>query len=115
MPRNTIFYAITQPARRQRHACARSLHGENCDYYKADRIVRIAYGMEHTFDKVLATDIARIRGTLVRHFGNGSYYVRRNGKKGITPAEQEYINSIFIAYGYTEGACFDNYKDEGEW
>lgn len=25
--------------------------GENCDYYKADRIVRIAYGMEHTFDK----------------------------------------------------------------
>ncbi|WP_294313138.1 DUF6078 family protein [Prevotella sp. F0091] len=89
--------------------------GENCDYYKADRIVRIAYGMEHTFDKVLATDIARIRGTLVRHFGNGSYYVRRNGKKGITPAEQEYINSIFIAYGYAEGACFDNYKDEREW
>ena len=89
--------------------------GENCDYYKADRIVRIAYGMEHTFDKVLAADIARIRGTLVRHFGNGSYYVRRNGKKGITPAEQEYINSIFMAYGYAEGASFDNYKDEREW
>lgn len=25
--------------------------GENCDYYKADRIVRIAYGMEHTFEQ----------------------------------------------------------------
>ena len=71
--------------------------------------------MEHTFDKVLATDIAGIRGTLINHFGNGSYYLRRNGKKGITPAEQEYINSIFIAYGYVEGAPFDNYKEEREW
>ena len=39
----------------------------------------------------------------------------RNGEKAITPAEQEYISSVFRDYGYAEGATFDSYKDEVEW
>jgi hypothetical protein len=77
--------------------------------------MRMAYGMMHSFDKVLARDITGIRHTLVRHFGNGSYYLRRNGKQAITQAEQEYISGVFRNYGYADGAIFDSYQDELNW
>ena len=89
--------------------------GENCIYYQQDHIVQMAYGMKQTFKKVLANDITSMRSTLITYFGNGSYYARRNGDKAITPAEQEYISSVFRDYGYAEGATFDSYKDEVEW
>ena len=89
--------------------------GKTCVYHQPKRISRMAYGMTHTFDQVLAKDAPAIRSTLVQHFGNGSYYVRRNGKFPISPAEQEYIHQLFRKYGYADGAQFDEYRDEIEW
>lgn len=88
---------------------------DNCTYYQAEKVVRMAYGMRYSFDKVLATDVASIRRQLISHYGNGSYYLRRNGEKPIPPAEQEYINSVFKDFGYEDGATFDSYKDEFDW
>ena len=51
----------------------------NCTYYAPNTPVRLAYGMLHIFDNVLARDIAAMRNELREHFGNGSYYLRRNG------------------------------------
>ena len=72
----------------------------------------MAYGMRYSFDKVLATDVASIRRQLISHYGNGSYYLRRNGEKPIPPAEQAFINNVFKDFGYEDGAIFDSYKDE---
>ena len=84
----------------------------NCTYYAPNTPVRLAYGMLHIFDNVLARDIAAMRNELREHFGNGSYYLRRNGTLPITPSEQQYIARLFRKYGYSEEPVFDNYKIE---
>lgn len=84
----------------------------NCTYYAPNTPVRLAYGMLHIFDNVLARDIAAMRNELREHFGNGSYYLRRNGTLPITPSEQQYIARLFRKYGYAEEPVFDNYKTE---
>lgn len=89
--------------------------GRKCKYYREQKTVRMAYGMLHLYDKVLATDIAALRKTIKKHFGQGSYYLRRNGKQGITPKEQDYISRIFSKYGYTDAPSFDAYQDEVLW
>lgn len=89
--------------------------GPSCRYYKPQNVVRMAYGMLHTYDSVLATDIVPLRRAITDSFGNGSYYLRRNGKRVITPDEQQRINQLFRDYGYPDGAVFDRYADEIEW
>ncbi|MBO5187318.1 MAG: hypothetical protein J6B91_09830 [Prevotella sp.] len=89
--------------------------GLTCKYRKPKKVVTMAYGMLHTYDKVLAKDIGSLRGAIKDYFGNGSYYLRRNGKRPVTPAEQQYISKIFRSHGYADGAVFDRYVDEVEW
>lgn len=74
--------------------------GESCRYYKPNKVVTMAYGMIDSFHEVKADHIASLRNTLINHFGRGSYYLRRNGLRAITPDEQQYIGSIFRQYGY---------------
>ena len=90
-------------------------HGAACRYYRSNEPVRMAYGMSHTYDDVLAADIVPLRRAINSHFGNGMYYKRRNGEKAITPDEQEYISRVFRNHGYPEGASFDRYEDELKW
>lgn len=87
--------------------------GENCKFYLENKKVLMAYGMKKSFEKVLAKDIAEIRKSLNAHFGNGSYYVRRNGEKGINPTEQAYIARVFAKYGYE--IMFDKLVEETLW
>ncbi len=89
--------------------------GSKCPYYREKKMVTNAYGMVHVYDKVLANDVVALRHTIIQHFGNGSYYMRRNGKQPITPDEQAFINQVFSQYGYAEGATFDDYKEELLW
>ena len=87
--------------------------GENCPYFKENRIVTMAYGMVDSFHEVKADHIASLRGTLIDHFGRGSYYLRRNGLRGITPEEQQYIAGVFRSYGYE--VKFDRTEKETQW
>ena len=89
--------------------------GNSCRYYREKKIVRMAYGMKQLYEKVLAKDIASMRYAVNSHFGNGSYYKRRNGKQPITPKEQLFVDKVFKVHGYAEGAVFDRYADEPEW
>ena len=89
--------------------------GPACRYHKPLTTVRMAYGMKHSFDHVLAVHIASLRKAITSHFGNGSYYLRRNGRRPITPEEQEFVRSLFRKYGYPDDALFDRYADEVEW
>lgn len=87
--------------------------GKNCRYYKGNKTVTMAYGMKDSFHDVKADHIASLRNTLISHFGRGSYYLRRNGLRGITPGEQQYIASVFRNYGY--GVKFDRTEEETQW
>ncbi|MDY6408908.1 MAG: DUF6078 family protein, partial [Prevotella sp.] len=61
-----------------------------------------------------ARHIADLRGEITRSFGNGTYYLMRNGLRAIKPAEQAFISETFRRYGY-DGAVFDRYSDELSW
>ncbi|MBO4398428.1 MAG: hypothetical protein J5805_07815 [Bacteroidaceae bacterium] len=87
--------------------------GENCPCYKENKVVTMAYGMKDSFHEVKADHIARLRNTLIDHFGRGSYYLRRNGLRAMTPDEQEYIGSVFRKFGYE--VKFDRTAEETQW
>ncbi len=87
--------------------------GKNCRYYKENKVVTMAYGMKDSFHEVKADHIASLRNSLINHFGRGSYYLRRNGLRGITPEEQQYIASVFRHFGYE--LKFDRMEEETQW
>lgn len=87
--------------------------GKSCRHYKENKVVTMTYGMVDSFHEVKADDIAPLRNTLINHFGRGSYYLRRNGLRAITPEEQQYISSIFRKYGYE--VKYDRTEEETQW
>ena len=87
--------------------------GKSCRYYKPNKMATMAYGMKGSFHEVKADHIASLRNALIHHFGRGSYYLRRNGLRPITPEEQQFISSIFSNYGYE--TKFDRMEEETEW
>ena len=87
--------------------------GQSCRYYKPNKMAMMAYGMKDSFHEVKADHITSLRNTLINNFGRGSYYLRRNGLRPITPDEQQYICSIFHQFGYE--AKFDRIEEETEW
>lgn len=86
---------------------------KSCRYYKPYKVATMAYGMKGSFHEVKADHIASLRNVLIHHFGRGSYYLRRNGLRPITPEEQQFISSIFSNYGYE--TKFDRMEEETEW
>ena len=87
--------------------------GKSCRYYKPNKVATMAYGMKGSFHEVKADHIASLRNVLIHHFGRGSYYLRRNGLRPITPEEQQYIASVFRNYGYE--LKFDRTEEETQW
>ena len=87
--------------------------GKTCRHYRPNRTTTMAYGMVDSFHEVKADDISALRETLISHFGKGSYYLRRNGRRPITPKEQAYISSVFKRFGYQ--VAFDRLEEETEW
>lgn len=87
--------------------------GKSCRYYKPNKVAMMAYGMKGSFHEVKADHIASLRNHLISHFGRGSYYLRRNGLRPITPDEQQYIASVFRNYGYE--LKFDRTEEETQW
>ena len=85
----------------------------NCRYYKENKVTTMAYGMVNSFHDVKADDVAALRNTLIRHFGRGSYYVRRNGLRAIPPEEQQYIAGVFRSFGYEVN--FDRTEEAVQW
>ena len=87
--------------------------GVSCRYFRENKEATMAYGMIDSFHDVRADDIAPLRNALISHFGRGSYYLRRNGVRPITPTEQKYISSVFREFGYE--VKFDRTERETQW
>ena len=87
--------------------------GKSCRYYKPNKVSTMAYGMVDSFHEVKADHIASLRNMLIHHFGRGSYYLRRNGLRPITPEEQQYISSVFRRFGYE--VKYDKTIEETQW
>ena len=87
--------------------------GTSCKYYRENKSVTMAYGMQQSFDNVKSVHVVSLRKTIKSYFGNGSYYLRRNGKVAITPEEQQFIAAEFSSLGYK--VKFDRMEELTQW
>lgn len=86
--------------------------GKSCSMFKELRVIRGAWGFDHLFAPVLATDIASLRADVKSYLGgNGTYSRYKLGRRLLTPEQQRDILNIFRRYGYTEETQFDHYVD----
>lgn len=83
-----------------------------CPYFKKIRRIRLAYGFNTIFHDIKSKDENLIR-VKIKFFlgGHSKYYRYNNGKKMLTPEQQEWIISLFRQFGYTENLVFDHYVD----
>ena len=103
VPDGTKFGYAVFPTARQ---------GESCSMFKELRVIRGAWGFDHLYDPVRATDIAALRAEVKGYLGgNGSYSRYKLGRRLLTPEQQRDILAIFRRYGYTEETQFDHYVD----
>lgn len=85
--------------------------GDQCRYYHKYRVFNGAAGFNTLFNNVLARHSVQLRQAIKDHLGgNGTYYLYHNGKKWLTPEQQDWILSLFRRYGYTEDLSFDQYQ-----
>lgn len=84
--------------------------GDTCVCYKPTRIIRAAYGFNALFAEVKKKDDTPLRNRIKDYLGgNTAYYRFHNGKRLLTPEQQEWIIALFRRHGYQEELRFDAY------
>ena len=84
-----------------------------CRFYRKDKKVTLATGFV-VKDNPRATNMfIEMRHKITDYLGgNGTYYLYRNGKKWLSPQQQEDIRRIFSNAGYTDEVVFGQTKEE---
>lgn len=82
-----------------------------CPHYKQAREVRMAWGFDRFYDRVLAADIASLRAGLRQLLGgNGTYYRYQRGERLLTPEQQQLVIDYFARNGYPDNTEFEGYR-----
>ena len=87
-----------------------SLKNGQCKFFRKDEKVQLATGFLTT-DPTLNNMFVKLRQRLTTYLGgNGTYYLYRNGKKWLSPTQQEDIREIFRKAGYRGEVIFRDQK-----
>lgn len=88
-----------------------SMKDGQCRFFRKDEKVTLATGFIVAHNPRMGDAFVRMRHILTRYLGgNGTYYLYRNGKKWLTPRQQEDIREIFRRAGYQEEVEFGTTK-----
>ena len=83
-----------------------------CKFFKKDEKVILATGFV-TANFAQNDMFVKLRHRLTDYLGgNGSYYLYRNGKKWLSPTQQEGIREIFRKAGYRDEIIFKKQKED---
>lgn len=89
-----------------------ALKNGQCKYFRKDEKVTLASGFL-TSDPILNDMYVKLRLKLTAYLGgNGTYYLYRNGKKWLSPTQQEGIREIFRKAGYRDAVIFKEQKED---
>ena len=89
-----------------------ALKNGQCKFFRKDEKVRLATGFV-TDNPMQNNMFVRLRHQLTTHLGgNGTYYLYRNGKKWLSPTQQEGIREIFRKAGYRDEVIFKEEKED---
>jgi len=76
------------------------LKKDSCEFFRKDEPVVLATGFV-TSNPVANSMFVALRHQLTAYLGgNGTYYLYRNGKRWLSPNQQEYIRQLFRKAGY---------------
>ena len=84
-----------------------------CRFYRKDEKVTLATGFIVEGNPHATNMFIELRYWITKYLGgNGTYYLYRNGKKWLSPKQQNDIRRIFYKAGYTEEVVFGHTKEE---
>lgn len=86
-----------------------------CACYRPAEPVRFACGFTQMQKRMLPDQYDKFMWKLILHFGRNPYFERRNGKREISPGEQELIADVARQVGVTEEFKFDAYQERQDW
>lgn len=83
-----------------------------CKHFQPIRLIRAAWGFDAIFAEVKSKDETILRNQIKDYLGDHSAYYRyHNGKRKLTPQQQEWIINLFRKYGYQDPLEFDHYTE----
>ena len=72
---------------------------------------RLAWGFSLLFDDVKHNDYRSLRRSMEAHFGSRFVYYRfHRGINKLSEEEQQWVNELFLHYGYASPRVYDNYQ-----
>lgn len=86
-----------------------------CTYYRDAEPIVYARGFTRMQKRMLPDQYDKFLWTLIAHFGRNPYFERRNGKRLLSPDEQEQIAYVAQQVGVTEEFKFDRYEYRYNW
>ena len=86
-----------------------------CACYRPAEPVLFAFGFTQMQKRMLPDQYDKFMWKLILHFGRNPYFERRNGKREISPGEQELIVDVARQVGVTEEFKFDAYQERQDW
>ena len=106
--------ALEMPADRDngRAVYPNALKNGQCRFYRKDEKVMLATGFVVKDNPRVSSMFVEMRRRISNYLGgNGTYYLYRNGKKWLSPQQQEDIRNIFRNAGYTDEVVFEKTKE----
>ena len=89
-----------------------ALKNGQCRFYRKDEKVMLATGFVVKDNPRVSSMFVEMRRRITNYLGgNGTYYLYRNGKKWLSPQQQEDIRNIFRNAGYTDEVVFEKTKE----
>ena len=83
--------------------------------YLSDEKIVLAKGMVGFYDEMPRRMEERIKRVFIEHFSRTTYYEYRNGKRLLTPAQQQYIKQVCVEQGWTKDIHFDEFVTDYVW
>ena len=72
---------------------------------------RLAWGFSLLFDDVKHNDYRSLRRSMETHFGSRFVYYRyHRGINKLSEEEQQWVDELFLHYGYAAPRVYDNYQ-----
>ena len=89
-----------------------ALKDGQCRFYRQAVKVRLATGFVISDNPHMSQLFVNLRHQLAAIIGNGgTYYLYRNGKKWLTPAQQQAIQKVFHDAGYPDEVQYAQYQE----
>ena len=84
-----------------------------CPMFRSTKKVRFATGFVIDNNPRLTLHFTALRHQLGKYLGGGgTYYLYRNGKRWLTPEQQQVVAQIFKDNGYQDEVGFAKYKED---